>query len=172
MPRLVERIQAAAASTTAVTAASTTTTSASPTTMGNLGTGQMVLPHGVIGNDFGGAQVTPSYTPENSSTAASSDSFGNQVSPVSDLTDYYSNIQVNNPNPNYFQASQVGYSDSSSLISPFGNYYNDGIDFQSLEQNNPWLDGGDASDNFLNAEDFLFLQQQFNFNMWKYLPIY
>ena len=167
MPRLVERIQAAstatATTTTAVTAASTTsTTSASFTRKGNVGTGQMVFPHGVIGNDFGGAQVTPSYTPENSSTAASSDSFGNQVSPVSDLTDYYSNIPVNNPNPDYFQASQVGYSDSSSLISPFGNYYNDGIDFQSLEQNNPWLDGGDA---LLNSEDFLFFQQQFNFNM-------
>ncbi|XWS08453.1 hypothetical protein CRYUN_Cryun40dG0003800 [Craigia yunnanensis] len=166
MPRLVERIQAAAASTTAVTEASTTTTtSASATTMGDVGTGQMVLPYGVIGNDYGSVQVTPSYTPENSSTAASSDSFGTQVSPVSDLTDYYSNIQVNNPNPDYFQASQVGYSESSSLISPFGNQYNHGIDFQSLEQNNPWLDVVDASDNFLNAEDFLFLQQQFNFNM-------
>ncbi|XP_022749065.1 transcription factor MYB108-like [Durio zibethinus] len=170
MPRLVERIQAAAAatatSTTAVTVASTTTTSASLTTTANVGTGQMILPLGVIGNGFGGAQVTPSYTPENSSTAASSDSFGSQVSPVSDLTDYYSSIQVNNndPNPDYFQASQVR---CSELISPSGNYYNQGIDFQSMDQqNDPWLDGGnDASDNFLNAEDILFLQQQFNFNM-------
>ncbi|XP_022722578.1 transcription factor MYB108-like [Durio zibethinus] len=169
MPRLVERIQAAAAaatptSTTAVTEASTTT-SASVTTAGNIGMGQMVMPQGVIGNDFGGVQITPSYTPENSSTAASSDSLGTQVSPVSDLTDYYSNIPVNNPNPDYLQASQVGYS-GSSLISPSGtNYYNHGTDFQSLEQNNPWLDGADGSYNFLNAEDFFFLQQQFNFNM-------
>ena len=168
MPRLVERIQAAAAATanssSAIPTASTTTSTASGTTTANVGTGQMVLPQGVIGNDFGGAQVTPSYTPENSSTAASSDSFGTQVSPVSDLTtDYYSSMTVNNngPNPDYFQASQVGYSES--LISPAGNYYNHGIDFQSMEQNNPWLDGGDASDNFLNAEDFLFLHQQFNF---------
>ncbi|XWS53477.1 hypothetical protein CRYUN_Cryun10bG0004500 [Craigia yunnanensis] len=165
MPRLVERIQAAAAatatSTTTATAASTTTTSPSVTTTSNVGTGQMVLPHGVIGNDFGGAQVNPIYTPENSSTAASSESFGSQVSPVSDLTDYYSNIPVNNnPNPDYFQASQVGY---SALMSPSGNYYSQGIDFQSIDQqNNPWLDGGDS---FLNAEDCLFLQQQFNFNM-------
>ncbi|XP_022761289.1 transcription factor MYB108-like [Durio zibethinus] len=166
MPRLVERIQAAAAATVNST---TTTTTTSASTTANVGTGQMVLTHGVISNDFGGvAQVTPSYTPENSSTAASSDSFGTQVSPVSDLTDYYSTIQVNNnPNPDYFQASQVGYSDhSSSLISPSGNYYNLGIDFQSMDQqNNLWLDGVDASDNFLNAEDVLFLQQQFNFNM-------
>ncbi|XVE82318.1 hypothetical protein DITRI_Ditri15bG0138800 [Diplodiscus trichospermus] len=171
MPRLVERIQAAAAtasstSTTAVTTASTTTTtSSSITRTGNVGTGQMVMPRGFKGNDLGGAQVTPSYTPDNSSTAASSDSFGTQVSPVSDLTDYYSNIQVNNPNPDYFQASQAAYSDSTSLISPSGTYFNHGIDFQSMEQHNPWIDGGDASDNFLNAEDFLFLQQQFNFNM-------
>ncbi|XVE65476.1 hypothetical protein DITRI_Ditri08aG0002900 [Diplodiscus trichospermus] len=171
MPRLVERIQAAAAATAtskaAVSTAFTTSTSLSPTTTANLGTEQMVLPHGaIIGNhDFGGSQVTPSYTPENSSTAASSDSMGSQVSPVSDLTDFYSNIPVNNnSNPDYFQASQLGYSE---LISPCGNYYNHGVDFQSNidEQNNPWLDGGDASDNFLNAEDFLFLQQQFNFNL-------
>ncbi|XP_007035892.2 PREDICTED: transcription factor MYB108 isoform X1 [Theobroma cacao] len=175
MPRLAERIQAAAAaatatSSTSVTTTTTTTSASAATTAPNVGTGQMVLPHGVLGNDFGRAQVTPSYTPENSSTAASSDSFGTQVSPVSDLTtDYYSNIPVsNNPNPdNYFQASQAGYSDS--LISPSGNYYNHGMDFQSMEQNNtnnPWLDGGDdASDNFFNPEDFYFLQQQFNFNM-------
>ncbi|XVF38926.1 hypothetical protein REPUB_Repub20aG0144600 [Reevesia pubescens] len=164
MPRLVERIQAAAAA----TATSKSTTSASASTTANVGTGQMVMTQGVISNEFG--QVTPSYTPENSSTAASSDSFGTQVSSVSDFTDYYNNnIQVNNnnPNPDYFQASQVGYSESSSLISPSGNYYNPGIDFQSMDpQNNPWLDAADiASDNFLNAEDFLFLQQQFNFNM-------
>ncbi|XVF28168.1 hypothetical protein REPUB_Repub15cG0005600 [Reevesia pubescens] len=168
MPRLVERIQAAAAATSTST---TTTNSASASNMAT--GGQMVLPHGVIGNhhEFGGSQVTPSYTPENSSTAASSDSFGTQVSQVSDLTDYYTNnIQVNNnPNPDYnFQASQVG--NYSELISPSGNFNNPGLDFQSLadhQQNNPpWLDVADiASDNFLNAEDFLFLQQQFNFNM-------
>ncbi|GMI80231.1 BOTRYTIS-SUSCEPTIBLE1, myb domain protein 108 [Hibiscus trionum] len=151
MPRLVERIQAAtAASTTAVTAASTTTLTSV------VGTGQTVS-----GDDrLGGAQVTSSsYTLENSSTtAASSDSFGTQVSPVSDFTDYYSssnNISINNPNPNCLEATQ----DLS------GNYYNHGLDFQSLEQNNPWLDTIDASNNLFNAEDFYFLQQQFNFTM-------
>ena len=123
----------------------------------------MVLPHGVaIGHDFRGAQVTPSYnTPENSSTAGSSDSFGAQVSPVSDLTDYY-NIPVNNnPSLECFQASQAGYQDS--LTSPSG-YFNNGLDFQAMEQSNQWLDGGDTSDNLWNVDDMWFLQQQLNNN--------
>ncbi|KAL4385936.1 hypothetical protein GQ457_09G024790 [Hibiscus cannabinus] len=139
MPRLLERIQASAAA-------------ASTTSDDRLGAA---------------AQVTSSsYTLENSSTtatAASSDSLGTQVSPVSDFTDYYSssssnnnnNISVNNPNPNCLEATQE--------LS--GNYYNHGTDFQSLEQNNPWLDTMVASNNLFNAEDFYFLQQQFNFNM-------
>ncbi|KAK8671252.1 hypothetical protein V6N13_037852 [Hibiscus sabdariffa] len=144
MPRLLERIQASA------TASTTNSTSVVRT----------------VSNDDplgGAAQVTSSsYTLENSSTtAASSDSFGTQVSPVSDFTDYYSssssnnNISVKNPNPNFLEATQElsGY------------YYNHGTDFQSLEQNNPWLDTMDASNNLFNAEDFHFLQQQFNFNM-------
>ncbi|KAE8665610.1 MYB108 protein [Hibiscus syriacus] len=135
MPRLVERIQAAAAasaSTTAnVPATSTTTTFTS-----------------VFGDDqLGGAQVTSSsYALENSSTTvASSDSFGTQVSQFSDFSDHYTtttNTSINNP---------------TQELS--GIYYNHVMDVQSLEQNNPWLD------NLFNAEDFYFLQQQFNFNM-------
>ncbi|KAE8724653.1 MYB108 protein [Hibiscus syriacus] len=135
MPRLVERIQAAAAasaSTTAnVPATSTTTTFTS-----------------VFGDDqLGGAQVTSSsYSLENSSTTvASSDSFGTQVSQFSDFSDHYTtttNTSINNP---------------TQELS--GIYYNHVMDVQSLEQNNPWLD------NLFNAEDFYFLQQQFNFNM-------
>ncbi|KAH1046228.1 hypothetical protein J1N35_037012 [Gossypium stocksii] len=146
MPRLVERIQAA-------NAASSTSTTAVTTAV--VGTEPMVFPddHHLGG---GAQQVTSSsnnnYTLENSSTtAASSDSFGTQVSPVSDFADYYSNISINhNPNPNCFEA---------------GNYYNNGLDFQCLEQNNPWLDTVDGSDNIFDAEDLYFLQQQFNFNM-------
>lgn len=180
MPRLVERIQAATittantgiATTTATTtgtcsATSTTTTNNNNYRINNnnldVQTGPMVLPHGVhIGHDFRGAHVTPSYnTPENSSTAGSSDSFGAQVSPVSDLTDYY-NIPVNNnPSHEYFQAGQVGYQDS--LTSPSG-YFNNGLDFQAMEQNNQWLDGGDTSDNLWNVDDMWFLQQQLNNN--------
>ncbi|PPS09258.1 hypothetical protein GOBAR_AA11388 [Gossypium barbadense] len=119
------------------------------------------------------AAVTPSYTSENSSTAtaASSESFEAQISPVSDLTNCYNNgFQVtnnNNPNPDYnFQAcsSQVDYYEHSLSSA---NYYNHGdggcLDLQT--NNYPMLDGADLSDNLLNAEDFLFLQQQFNFNM-------
>ncbi|KAF3972232.1 hypothetical protein ACB098_02G066400 [Castanea mollissima] len=189
MPRLVERIQAAtvAPANTSIAATTTTTattgacsigssTSTTTTTTNNnsnnyhinnnnldVQTGQMLLPHGVaIGHDFRGAQVTPSYnTPENSSTAGSSDSFGAQVSPVSDLTDYY-NIPVNNnPSLECFQASQVGYQDS--LTSPSG-YFNNGLDFQAMEQSNQWLDGGDTSDNLWNVDDMWFLQQQLNNN--------
>ncbi|KAE8668028.1 MYB108 protein [Hibiscus syriacus] len=142
MPRLVEKIQASAANSTTTTVASTTA-------------GQFVMPQ-----EFGGKRVTLSYiTTENSSTSASSET---QVSPVSDLSNYYVNVPVNdNPNPDYFQASQIGYSHQySSFINPSTNYYNNGMDFQ------PWLDGADiASDNFLNSDDFLFLQQQFNFNV-------
>ncbi|KAJ6982485.1 hypothetical protein D5086_020220 [Populus alba] len=164
MPRLIERIQAAAAATS-----SSTATSASPAASTNhhlinnneVGTGNLVMPHGVIGNDFGVSHVTPSYTPENSSTAASSDSFATQVSPVSDLTTDYYHIPVNhNPNPDYlFQAGQGGYSES--MISPAG-YFNQGLDFQAMEHNsNQWLmESGDTSDNLWSPEDIWFLQQQ------------
>ncbi|KAG8484695.1 hypothetical protein CXB51_023575 [Gossypium anomalum] len=125
MPRLVERIQAGIGSSSSTTA----------TAMG-----QIVIP-----------QVALSYnTLDNSSTAISSET---QISPTSDFSDCYGNIvPINeNPNPDYFQASQIGSS----------NDYNHGMDFQ------PWLRGVDniTSDHFLDCDDFLFLQQQFNFNM-------
>ncbi|GMJ14056.1 myb domain protein 78 [Hibiscus trionum] len=146
MPRLVERIQAAVATSTITTSASSTTSATA---------GQLVMPQG-----FRGEQVTLSYTtPENSSTAASSET---QVSPALDSSDYYVNVPVNdNPNPDYFQTSQIGFAHQySSFVNPSTNYYNHGTDFQ------PWLDGAEiATDNFLNSDDFLFLQQQFNFNM-------
>ncbi|KAK8558025.1 hypothetical protein V6N13_050375 [Hibiscus sabdariffa] len=150
MPRLVERIQAAAAS----NATSTTAPAASTTSTSVVGTGQTVF----ADDHLGGAQVTSSsYTLENSSTTAtSSDSFGTHVSPMSDFADYYSSSNNNNPNPNCLQATQDQFS---------GNYYNYGMDFQSLEQSNTWLDTIDGSDNLFNVEDFYFLQQQFNFNM-------
>ncbi|XP_039001201.1 transcription factor MYB108-like [Hibiscus syriacus] len=147
MPRLVERIQAAAASSTVATTASTTTSTSV------VGSWKTVFPD----DHLGGTQVNSSnYTVENSSTTtASSDSFATQASLVSDFSDYYSsnNISINNSNPNCVEEFS-------------GNFYNYGIDFQSLEQsNNPWLDTIDASDNLFNAEEFYFLQQQFNFNM-------
>ncbi|KAH7513511.1 hypothetical protein FEM48_Zijuj12G0208100 [Ziziphus jujuba var. spinosa] len=187
MPRLVERIQAASASASVSVSSSVTGTGPSPVpsttgitasshhhhlfnnhnnnNSGFRSSGQFVLPKTSIGNDFGGSQVTPSYTPDNSSTAASSDSFG---TPVSDLTDYYSAIPINNnhPNPdNYFQAGyggggQVGnYSESMTSPAAAG-YYNPGLDFQAMDQINinNWMDSDDASDSLWNVEDIWFLQ--------------
>nr|UWU45086.1 MYB transcription factor 2 [Dimocarpus longan] len=161
MPRLVERIQAANAATTEATAVSGgfTTATASTTNMVN-----MPSMANIGYNDFNASQVTSSYTPENSSTAASSDSFGTQVSPVSDLTDYY-NIPVNNnnPNPDYFQSGQLGnYSETSLISTTPAAYFNPGMNLQALESNNQLMDYGDASDNLWNVEDIWFWQQQFN----------
>ncbi|KDP27970.1 hypothetical protein JCGZ_19050 [Jatropha curcas] len=163
MPRLIERIQAASAA----NATATSTTSAAPAiadpahhNLTEMGTGQWVMGqgNGLVGNEQFG--ITRYTTPESSSTAASSDSFGTQVSPVSDLTnDYYSTtISVNhNSNPDYFQSAQVGYSES--MISPSG-YFNQALDFQAPEQNTNnnqlWMDGGDITDNLWNVEDIWF----------------
>ncbi|XP_059631987.1 transcription factor MYB108-like [Cornus florida] len=146
MPRLVERIQVAAgASSTAATA---------PTANAyhlNTTADQLVLP------PTGMVQVNHGFTPENSSTAASSDSFG--TTPVSDLTDYYNfPVNGNQVNQDYYQVNQAGFQES--LISPSG-YINHGLDFQAMEQNQQWIDGGrDIPDNLWNVEDIWVLQQQ------------
>lgn len=97
----------------------------------------------VMKSEFVGSQshVTQSYnTPEISSTGASSDSFGTQVSAFSDLVDYNND---NNPNPlDYYQPL-----DSIT-------------DFQHVEPNTQWMQTGDSSDIFWNDENMLFLQQQ------------
>ncbi|MBA0767270.1 hypothetical protein Gotri_016177 [Gossypium trilobum] len=142
MPRLVERIQAATTT--------TNTASTSAATTSNASIEQMMLPN------------LSYYTPDNASTAASSDSIGTQVSPISDSIDYYNGVSTNyNPNQDYLQANH------ESLISPIGSYCNngDGMDFGLMELNHHWASDGDGSHNLLNAEDFFFLQHQFNFNM-------
>ncbi|KAJ0092762.1 hypothetical protein Patl1_24816 [Pistacia atlantica] len=119
MPRLMERIQAAnnaTTTTTATTAAAAATgsnsTGLTTATVGAAATtGHMMMPHmglNNISNEFGGSHVTPSYTPENSSTGASSDSFG---TPVSDLTDYYT-IPEMEPNNNQLLDGGVDASDN------------------------------------------------------------
>lgn len=177
MPRLVERIQAAA-TTTATTGGSssttTTTTSTATTTnsyplnqsnnMDNIVTSQLVVPQGNnncgnICSNYGNTRITPTYTPENSSTTA--------VSPVSDLSDcYYPANQ--SQNQDLFQHNNpIGSGFADTIISPSG-YFNPGMDFQAMvEQNNQWSDGGngggdDFSDNLWNVEDIWFLKQQFN----------
>ncbi|KAI3707628.1 hypothetical protein L6452_26255 [Arctium lappa] len=172
MPRLVERIQAAATTTTAggssSSTATTSTTNSYPLNQSNnmdniVVTSQLVVPQGNninCGNIYGNTQIiTPSYTPENSSTTA--------VSPVSDLTDcYYPTNQ--SQNQDFFQHNNpIGSGFSDTIISPSG-YFNPGMDFQTMvEQNNQWSDGGNGagdefSDNLWNVEDIWFLKQQFN----------
>lgn len=183
MPRLVERIQAAAAATTAAAAVRSPTASASATTTittnnnitynysnnNNLNnsfevhSGEMMLSPAIMNSNFGGSQ---SYTPENSSTGASSDSFGTQVSPVSELAqDYYNNVTVsnsnsnNNPNPDYYQQAQDQLSFLDCITSPSG-LFSQQLDFHSMEQNTPWIQSnGDASNGFWNVENMLLFQQ-------------
>ncbi|KAL3505593.1 hypothetical protein ACH5RR_030975 [Cinchona calisaya] len=184
MPRLVERIQAAAAagpnsSTTAMATTTTATTTSNSNYQFNnminnvdiIGSGQVMQlpqPNNLSSHYGGGVQMNPSsstslITPENSSTAASSDSFTAQFSPVSDLTTDCYNYPVNNQD--YYQPNTNQLSYGETLTSPTG-YFNQGLDFQVvMDQNNTWMDGGDVSDNLWNAEDVWFLQQQLNNNI-------
>ncbi|CAI9779717.1 unnamed protein product [Fraxinus pennsylvanica] len=165
MPRLVERIQAAAAA----DGASATTTqyqlnSHNNSSMDNMASSQKILPvpqadnSNMLGNYGGDILVnanTTSYTVENSSTAGSSDSFG---TPVSDLTDCY-NYPVNqSTNQDYYPGNQLAYGET--LTGPAG-YFNQGSDFTVMEPNNQWMDDGNIYDNSWNVDD-MFLQQQFN----------
>ncbi|KAL0433891.1 UNVERIFIED_CONTAM: hypothetical protein Slati_2723400 [Sesamum latifolium] len=172
MPRLVERIQAAAAASSSTTATTTTATTTSyhinnqnntNLHMGGGHNNQILLPQP---NNIAIGGGVHTYTPENSSAAASSDSFG---TPVSDLTECYNNYPaVNNNqgnNQDYYPGNQaqLSYGDHQSLNSPTagaGYNFNQGLDF--MEQNSEWMDGGDASDNLWNVDDMWFLQQQFN----------
>ncbi|CBI22842.3 hypothetical protein AAG906_027815 [Vitis piasezkii] len=159
MPRLVERIQAAAAATSGSSPAAVAAHQFSGSC--DIVAGSAAVPQMAAGGaDFYGGQVSTGYTPENSSTAASSDSFGAQVSPVSDLTEIYNFPVSDNQNPDFFQTGQVGYTDS--LISPSG-YFNQGLDFQSMEPNTQWYEGGDTAtaDNLWNVEDIWSVQTQF-----------
>ncbi|GAB4859086.1 hypothetical protein Ancab_010552 [Ancistrocladus abbreviatus] len=147
MPRLVERIQAAAAA----SSTTNTTDSANP----------MLPSQGLYDNNnivHQAPLVNSNPTPENST---SSDSFTMQVSPVSDLADYYNlppNQNNNSNNQDYFQADQVGY--PNPLPSTCDYIY------QSSElQNSPWCMDGDSLDNLWNVEDIYFLQQQLNNNL-------
>ncbi|XP_073129630.1 transcription factor MYB108-like [Henckelia pumila] len=116
MPRLVERIQAQAATSGAGAAAS-------------------VPPQAPV---FG----AHTYSPENSSVVASSDSFG------TDLTDYcYNNYPVNQ---DYYHLSN--YADQS-LISPTAAYFPQGMDL-TAEESCQWMNaGGDISDTLWNDID-------------------
>lgn len=168
MPRLVERIQAAAAAngTTTTTTPSIGTTATTTTAYSDL-----INPSLGTTNNFAHAPMNSNFTPENS--ANSSDSFGTQVS---DLTDYYG-LSGNNPsaNQNYPQVHQVNYGVDNSLTSPnCGYFHNQGMDYHhqvpnttSLNAQQQWSvsNNGDTNDLWWNAEDIYFLQQQFNNNL-------
>lgn len=171
MPRLVERIQAAAAATgNDHRRLISTADNIDGGTVQQFAGGSGIL---TTNNNDNNHYGTPSYTPENSSTAASSSeqSFGAQVSPGSELTDYYT-IPVNdNPNTdNYFQANnggEVGYSES--LVSTCGNYFNGGLGFEGFDQmdcqpNHNSNNNGSWSflDSLWNVDDAWFSQQPFN----------
>ncbi|XAR49721.1 hypothetical protein NMG60_11033002 [Bertholletia excelsa] len=161
MPRLLERIQAAAAASTTASGPLSTITSCHVSS-NNSNNNDVIFSAAAV------AQVAPpppaaagSDLPDNSSTAASSDSFGNQVSPVSDLTDIYNNYPAGNiqNNQDYYQVNQV-INYPVSLTSPSG-YFNSGLDFQAMEQSqsHPWFEAEDTTDNLWNVEDIWFPQQ-------------
>lgn len=133
MPRLVERIQAAA------TATATTTNSSSPT-LSTITTTTVTATNTHDDNMKMGLSTPPA--------SSSSDSFGTQVSELSD----------------YYQPPQLG--SNYCITSPSaGLFFPQGMDFQTtvVEPNTPWMmiqSGGDSSDSFWNAENMLFLQQQ------------
>ena len=170
MPRLVERIQAAATASVTTNKAYTSENNLknNEIEVHNLKDKMGLIDPSAMNSDFVGSYVMQSHTPENSSTAlSSSDSFGTQVSTKSDLTDYYSvpvSRNSNNTNPaDYYQPSQTSY--SNCITSPSG-VFPQGLDFQSLD---PWnLQNGDSSDNFWNVENMLFLEQHLmNDYMWN-----
>lgn len=174
MPRLVERIQAASGSSSAIsTAENSTFAMATGSTYYNSNNyNEISVPNQIMMMPQANSMMVQSttknsscFTPENSSTSASSDSFGrSQVSPVSDMTDCYNYPPVNpDPNQDYYFQDQLGYTDT--LISPM-DYYNPNSGFQCMEANtsNPWMDGGDLSDNLWSVEDMYLLNQQFNNN--------
>ncbi|KAL6970200.1 hypothetical protein U1Q18_029903 [Sarracenia purpurea var. burkii] len=161
IPRLVERIQAASAaadrSPSGSSAANTYHLSNNDNV--NMSSVEVVPPPPETTDDFGGCMVNPSFTPDNSSTAASSDSFGTHISPVSDLTDYYNYPANNSHDQGYYQGNQVSY--PNCLTTPSG-YFNHGLDLQAMEPNHLWFDAGDTSDNLWIGEDNWFLQQHLN----------
>ncbi|XP_057422357.1 transcription factor MYB108-like [Lotus japonicus] len=134
MPRLVERIQAAA------TATATTTNSSSPT-LSTITTTTTVTATNTHDDNMKMGLSTPP-------ASSSSDSFGTQVSELSD----------------YYQPPQLG-SDYCIRSPSAGLFFPQGMDFQTtvVEPNTPWMmiqSGGDSSDSFWNAENMLLLQQQ------------
>ncbi|XP_042477339.1 uncharacterized protein LOC122058712 [Macadamia integrifolia] len=130
MLRLVERIRAAASTSTNSFTISTAqhNTNNLPN---NVVTGQ-ILP--TSRNEDFGVVVAQDYS--NGTAAASSDFFGAQVvsPPVSDFTTDYYNFPATNCTDG-FQSGSVQVSYADFLTSPTG-YFNNGLDFQAIGQQN------------------------------------
>ncbi|KAL1359004.1 transcription factor MYB78 [Arachis hypogaea] len=178
MPRLVERIQAAAATvTTAATAApnsptlsatkSVTIINNNNTTTAynfdNLNNKNNLEVHGgnimnMSNNNFGYA--TPS---ENSSTGTSSDSFVTQ-----DCYNNNNNVHVgnnnNDPSSDYYHQqgnnnNQVSFMDCITSPSSMSLFPHQEMDFQAMElPNTPWINNPSTFSNFWNDENMLLLQ--------------
>ncbi|XP_073027897.1 transcription factor MYB108-like [Primulina eburnea] len=158
MPRLVERIQAQASTSSGAAAMAASSYANSTATVYDLDdqsstdpdmfSAEVVPPQPV----FGGGLHT--YSPGDSSVVASSDSFG---TPVSDLTECYNNHPVNQGNNQDYKGRDLSYYAEQSLISPTG--YNFHQELNMTEESSQWMNGGDISDSLWNdIEDVWFLQ--------------
>ncbi|KAL2455973.1 Transcription factor [Forsythia ovata] len=95
----------------------------------------------MAGNFSGGIQInTSNYTSETSCIVASSDLFGTQILPISELTDCYNYSVNHNNNPDYNPPNELPNQDS----------FNQGLDFN----NSNWMDCGD----FWNMDDSVFVR--------------
>ncbi|KAF9593535.1 hypothetical protein IFM89_024031 [Coptis chinensis] len=140
MPRLVERIQAAAAS-------SGTGSSTTDNLNNNYNNQEYTTINPVLPASRSAHINSSLITPENSSTAASSD--------VSDPKDYYTFQDNNNNNQN----SHMNYPDFHTNQSGYFNQGSQGIEQQ--HEQNMWFGSEDTMENSWNVEDLWFLQQQF-----------
>ncbi|CAF2126510.1 hypothetical protein HID58_011033 [Brassica napus] len=156
MPRLVERIQSAAASLTSTTGSATT--SSCITTSNNEFMTYDYNNNNFIGERLGVMNNNDYITPENSSVA---------VSPVSDLTDYY-NAPKPNPDQNLVGPQMLpdNYFDYSGLL-------DEDLTATHEQSNLHWFENIDevvssSSESLWNIgesdEDFWFCQQQQQFN--------
>ncbi|PIA28064.1 hypothetical protein AQUCO_07300028v1 [Aquilegia coerulea] len=151
MPRLMERIRS---TTSCNTSTSTTITNHVNDNLVNITPRQGSHVSSSRSTNSSSAQVDPSYTSENSSTAVSFDE--HQLSPVSDMQEesavplqLENNVNINTET----STAYVGYPDC--LTSPTGySYFNqNGLEF---EQNNMWLGNEDFWENLWNVENMLF----------------
>ncbi|KAI4311061.1 hypothetical protein MLD38_035997 [Melastoma candidum] len=147
MPRLVERIQASAAAAASQPSSFPSTSSAG--TFSRCMTATEPTPNFTFTPKFPRGNATP----ENSSTGASSESFGTQFSSGSNSLDHFQGPAAV---MDCYQATAKGsYPEQSLMSSPSDNLQSYGADFQD---NQFWLD--EFSDNLWNSDNVWFPQQQ------------